>query len=235
MIYQNIKPGKFVSRPNRFIANIIIDGKEQVCHVKNTGRCRELLVPGAQVFVQEWDKPDRKTKYDLISVYKGDMLVNMDSQAPNRVFGEWATESGFFGKPRLIKPECRYKNSRFDYYIETENRKIFVEVKGVTLENNGVLSFPDAPTERGVKHVNELCRCIDDGYEAYVFFIVQMEHCLYFEPNREHHPEFADALKAAAEHGVQVKCLNCRVTPVSLEAKDFAEVRLTLTNYKNQI
>lgn len=226
MIYKNIKPGIFVSRPNRFIANIIIDGQSCVCHVKNTGRCKELLVPGAKVFVQESDKIERKTKYDLISVYKGDMPVNIDSQAPNKVFGEWLTCSDYFGKEQKIKAECKYKNSRFDYYIEAGERKIFAEVKGVTLENDGVVSFPDAPTERGVKHVNELCECIKDGYEAYVFFIVQMEKAKYFEPNREHHAAFADALVKAHKIGVQIKCLNCTVTPDSLEAKEFVEIRL---------
>lgn len=226
MTYDNIFPGEFVSRPNRFIANIIVNGKEEVCHVKNTGRCKEIFVPGAKVFVQKSDKPERKTAYDLISVYKGDMLINTDSQAPNKVFGEWVADSGYFGSPKVIKPECKYGNSRFDYYIESGSRKIFAEVKGVTLENDGVLSFPDAPTERGLKHINELCRCIDDGYEAYVFFIVQMETAKYFEPARDHHPEFAEALKKASEYGVNVKCLSCKVTPDSLSAHKFVEVRL---------
>lgn len=224
MVYDNIKPGVFISRPNRFIAYIEIEGKEQVCHVKNTGRCRELLVPGAKVFVQESDKADRKTKYDLIAVYKGDELFNIDSQAPNKVFGEWAKDSGYFGDISYIKAESRYKNSRFDFYIESGDRRIFVEVKGVTLENDGVLSFPDAPTERGVKHLNELCDCVSAGYEAYVFFIVQTEKARHFEPNESHDPAFASALRKAQKCGVNIKCLNCIVTDTTLIAKDFVTV-----------
>ena len=226
MTYDNIKPGEFISRPNRFIANIKIDGKEEVCHVKNTGRCRELLLPGSKVFVQEAANPDRKTKYDLIAVYKNDILINMDSQAPNKVFGEWAENSGYFDNPSLIKPECRYKNSRFDYYIETGDRKIFVEVKGVTLEENGVVLFPDAPTERGVKHLRELCGCTAEGYETHVFFIAQLEHVTLFKPNRKTHQEFADALLYASQNGVHVSCLNCKVTPETLIADKFVKVEL---------
>ena len=225
MIYKNIKSGKFISRPNRFTAYIEIDGIVQICHVKNTGRCAELLIPVADVFVQESDNPDRKTKYDLISVYKGDMLVNMDSQAPNKVFGEWIKSCNFFGKVDFVKPECRYKNSRFDFYIETGDKKIFVEVKGVTLEHDGVLSFPDAPTERGVKHLKELCCAKEDGYEAYVFFIVQMDKAKYFTANREKHAAFADALIEARDAGVKIKCLKCSVTKDTLEANDFVNVR----------
>lgn len=226
MIYKQVKQGKFISRPNRFIANIEIDGDTQVCHVKNTGRCRELLIPGARVFVQKSDNPMRKTKYDLISVYKDDMLINMDSQAPNRVFYEWAKQSGYFKNLTYIKPEYKYKNSRFDFYIEADGKKIFVEVKGVTLENEGIVSFPDAPTQRGVKHINELIDAVNSGYEAYVFFIIQMERCTCFTPNAENHKEFADALANAKEKGVIIKALNCTVTPESLEAKDFIEVKI---------
>lgn len=226
MKYTNIKQGKFISRPNRFIAKVNIDGKEEICHVKNTGRCRELFIPDATVFVQQSDNPNRKTKFDLIAVYKGDMLVNADSQAPNKVFGEWAAESGFFGEPSLIKPECKYKNSRFDFYIETRGRKIFIEVKGVTLEADGIVSFPDAPTERGLKHIRELCECVKDGFEAYIFFIVQMEKADYFTPNRKTHPEFADALIFAEKNGVNIKCLNCKVTPDSLNINKFIDIKL---------
>ena len=225
MKYDNIFPGEFISRPNRFIANISIDGRPEVCHVKNTGRCRELLIPGTPVYVQRSEKPKRKTKYDLISVYKGDMLINMDSQAPNRVFGEWAN-GGYFGPPTLIRPECRYRSSRFDFYIETAGRKIFVEVKGVTLEENGTLLFPDAPTERGVKHIHELCDCASEGYEAYIFFIAQMERAKLFKPIRRTHPEFAEALLNASKNGVNVACLNCRVTPNTLEIMDFIKTEL---------
>lgn len=224
MKYKNIKPGKFISRPNRFIANIEIDGKTEICHVKNTGRCRELLTPGADVFVEKSDNPSRKTKYDLISVYKGTHLINMDSQAPNFVFGEWLRSGRFFKEVTYIKPEYKYKNSRFDFYVEANGKKILIEVKGVTLENNGVVSFPDAPTERGIKHLNELTDALENGYEAYVFFIIQMENCKYFTPNSETHKEFADVLKIAQNKGVTVKALNCTVTPESLDIKDFIDV-----------
>ena len=226
MIYKNIQKARFLKRPNRFIAHIDIDGKTEVCHVKNTGRCRELLTENATVFVQESDNPNRKTKYDLISVLKGEKLINMDSQIPNKVFGEWAQTSGFFGDIKLLKAEKTFENSRFDFYIETDNDKIFVEVKGVTLEQDGVVMFPDAPTERGVKHINELCRCIDNGYKAYIFFIIQMDNVKYFTPNRKTHPQFADALKAAAEKGVGVYALDCKVSENSIAADKFVEVRL---------
>jgi len=221
MKYRKIVEGKFISRPNRFIANVNINGEDMVCHVKNTGRCRELLVPGAKVFLEESDNPARKTKYDLIAVYKGNTLINMDSQAPNKVFYEWAKE---YYKPDFIKPEYTYKNSRFDCYMEKDNEKIFVEVKGVTLENNSVASFPDAPTERGIKHLLELCDAVKNGYTCYVFFIVQMRGVKHFEPNYERHPEFADALKFAKENGVKIMCLDCDVTPDSLVARSFVEV-----------
>ena len=226
MKYKRIREGKFISRPNRFIANIEIDGKTEVCHVKNTGRCKELLVRGAAVYVQETENPERKTKYDLISVYKDGKLINMDSQAPNKVFGEWAQNSGYFKNITLIKPECKYKNSRFDFYIEADGRKIFVEVKGVTLENDGVVSFPDAPTERGVKHIKELVEAVENGYDACIFFIVQMTDCRYFVPNKTTHPEFADALVSAGNSGVDIKALNCIVTPDTLEAFRFVETHL---------
>ena len=226
MIYKNIQKARFLNRPNRFIAHIDIDGKTEVCHVKNTGRCKELLTENATVLVQESDNPNRKTNYDLISVLKGEKLINMDSQIPNKVFGEWAQTSGFFGKINFLKAEKTFENSRFDFYIETDNDKIFVEVKGVTLEQDGVVMFPDAPTERGVKHINELCRCIDSGYKAYIFFIIQMDDIKFFTPNRKTHPQFADALKAAAEKGVGVYALDCKVSENSIAADKFVEVRL---------
>ena len=226
MIYDNIIPGEFISRPNRFIAIVKIDNAEEICHVKNTGRCKELLQPGSTVFVQRAANTARKTKYDLISVYKNDILINMDSQAPNKVFGEWTKSSGYFGVPTLIKPECRYKNSRFDYYIEVGDRKIFVEVKGVTLEEDGIVLFPDAPTERGVKHLHELTDCVAEGYEAHVFFIAQLNQVKLFKPNRKTHPEFADALLNAARNGVNISCLSCQVTPETLTADKFIKVEL---------
>lgn len=226
MTYGKIEAGEFVSRPNRFIANVMIDGEAQICHVKNTGRCRELLLPGSRVFLERAVNPERKTKYDLIAVYKNDLLINMDSQAPNKVFGEWAAESGFFGRPSLIRPECRYKNSRFDFYIEAGERKIFVEVKGVTLEDNGVVLFPDAPTERGLKHLRELADCAAEGYEAHVFFVAQMTEARLFRPNRAAHPEFAAALALAAKSGVHVSCVKCRVSPQTLNIDGFVETEL---------
>ena len=222
MTYKNIKLGKFVSRPNRFIANIEIDGNIEVCHVKNTGRCKELLVPGVTVYVQEFDSPLRKTKYDLISVCKGDRLVNMDSQAPNKVFKEWA--KNHFKNASLIKTEVKYKNSRFDFYIEENDEKIFVEVKGVTLEDNNVVLFPDAPTERGVKHINELCDSVKNGYKAYIFFVVQMSGVKYFTPNAKTHPEFAEALKTARQKGVNICCVDCIVTSDELKINNYVKV-----------
>lgn len=226
MKYENIRDGIFISRPNRFIALVDVDGKEEVCHVKNTGRCKELLTPGVKVYLQESKNPERKTKYDLISVYKGEMLVNIDSQAPNKVFGEWIIKSKYFGENSLIKPESKYKNSRFDFYIEAGGRKIFVEIKGVTLEENNVVKFPDAPTERGVKHIRELVECVREGYEGYIFFVVQMDKNVYFTPNRETHKEFADELIIAEKAGVKIKCVNCEVSKDRLEIKEFVDVRL---------
>ncbi len=226
MRYPNMKEGVFLKRPNRFIAHVEVDGNMEICHVKNTGRCRELLTEGARVLVQECDHPGRKTKYDLISVWKGERLVNMDSQAPNKVFKEWVETSGYFKELRLIKPEQKYGNSRFDFYIETETRKVFVEVKGVTLEADGVVRFPDAPTQRGVKHLNELMACLEDGYEALVVFIVQMKGVRHFEPNDAMHPEFGEALRLLSQRGGEVLAVDCLVTESALEAGERVEVIL---------
>lgn len=223
MKYNNIKSAEFISRPNRFIANIEIDGNTEICHVKNTGRCKELLLNGAKVYAEETENPKRKTKFDLISVYKGNTLINIDSQAPNKVFGEWVLESGFFGEVVYIKPEYKYKNSRFDFYIETKTKKILVEVKGVTLERDGVAMFPDAPTQRGVKHINELTDAINEGFDTYVFFIIQMSCANSFIPNRETHPEFAEALSRAKRHGVKVRALSCVVTEDTIKADGFVK------------
>ncbi|MBP1925191.1 sugar fermentation stimulation protein A [Sedimentibacter acidaminivorans] len=226
MIYNNIKKAKFINRPNRFIANIEIDGKNEICHVKNTGRCKELLTDNATVFVEEFDSSTRKTKYDLISVYKGERLINMDSQVPNKVFHEWVKNSGLFENITMIKPEYKYGNSRFDFYIETIDKKIFVEVKGVTLEENDVAMFPDAPTLRGLKHINELINSVEDGFEAYVVFIVQMKNIKYFTPNNKTHMEFGEALVLAKSKGVNILALDCEVTKNSIEARNFVDVRL---------
>ena len=175
MRYENITEGIFLKRPNRFIAHVEIDKRVEVCHVKNTGRCRELLVPGTPVFLEKSSNPNRKTQYDLIAVKKGNRLINMDSQIPNKVVEEWLLKGNLFGEGAVVKREVTYGNSRFDLYIETPDKKCFMEIKGVTLEEDGVVRFPDAPTQRGVKHVKELCRCIEDGYQAYIMFVIQME------------------------------------------------------------
>ena len=230
MHYPRIKQGVFHSRPNRFIAHVLLDGEAVVCHVKNTGRCRELLVPGAVVYLEESDKLERKTKYDLIAVEKeterGTLLVNMDAQAPNQVFREWAEAGHFLPELTLLRPETKWGSSRFDFYFEAGERKGFVEVKGVTLEWNGHTAFPDAPTERGVKHLEELMACRTEGYEAYVCFVIQMAGMIDFTPNDATHPAFGDALRRAAEAGVQVLAFGCAVTEDSLTMAEPVEVKL---------
>lgn len=219
MKYDLIVPGRFLARPNRFIAHVEIAGKEAVVHVKNTGRCKELLVPGATVYFQDWgeEHTGRKTRYDLIAVEKGALMVNMDSQAPNKVFSEWANEGGFVSGLTHLKPEAKWGNSRFDFYWEAGERRGFVEVKGVTLENDGFVRFPDAPTERGVKHLEELILAKEEGYETAVCFVVQMEGMRMFSPNDETHPEFGATLRKAAAAGVRVIAMECRVTPETLK------------------
>ena len=226
MTYDNIHEAVFLDRPNRFIAHILLNGQKQVCHVKNTGRCRELLLPGAEIFVQHSANPARKTAYDLIAVRKGERLINMDAVAPNRVFGEWLSAGGPGYVPELIRPECVHGDSRFDFYFEHGGRKAFAEVKGVTLEDDGVVRFPDAPTERGVKHLHGLIRCVQEGFEAYAVFIIQMKGVKYFEPNRATHPEFAEALIQAAQAGVKLIALDCDVEKDSLRAGDQVEIHL---------
>ena len=226
MTYDNISEAVFLDRPNRFIAHIILDGQTQVCHVKNTGRCRELLVPGAEIYVQRSANPQRKTAYDLIAVRKGDRLINMDAAAPNKVFGQWLSAGGAGFVPELIRPECVHGDSRFDFYFEHGGRKAFAEVKGVTLEEKGVVRFPDAPTERGVKHLHGLTRCVQEGFEAWAVFIIQMKGVKYFEPNRATHPEFAEALCQAANGGVKLIALDCDVTKNSLTAREYVEICL---------
>ena len=217
MKYERITQGSFLERPNRFLAYAELAGKREVVHVKNTGRCAELLTPGAVIYVQESDNPERKTKWDLIAVEKGDRLVNMDSQIPNRVVQEWIEAGNLFEDVRLVKPETVYGNSRFDLYVETgDNRKIFIEIKGVTLEEDGVVRFPDAPSERAVKHLGELMQAVKEGYEAYVFFVIQMKDVRYFTPNRETHPAFCDALKCARAAGVRVLAYDCVVDSDSI-------------------
>ena len=226
MQYHSIKKGIFHARPNRFIAHVEVDGAMEVVHVKNTGRCRELLVPGAVVYLEEGRNPARKTKYDLIAVEKGDLLVNMDAQAPNKVFQEWAQAGGFLPGLTLLRPETTWGSSRFDFYWEAGERRGFVEVKGVTLEDEGHARFPDAPTERGVKHLEELIRCQEEGYEAAVCFVIQMVGMKDFAPNDVTHPAFGVALRKAAAAGVKVLAQECMVTPETLTMAGPVTVRL---------
>ena len=228
MIYERIQKGRFLKRPNRFIAQIEINGKKETVHVKNTGRCAELLVPGAEVFVQKSESAGRKTAWDLIGVRKGDRLINMDSQVTNKVVQEWIEDGKWFPDVKMVRPEVTYKNSRFDLYVEYEDKKVFIEVKGVTLEEEGVVRFPDAPSERAVKHLKELEAAVRDGYEAYVFFVVQMREVRYFTPNRRTHEEFAEVLLEAAEKGVHVIARDCLVKEDSIAIAD--EVPVVLTN-----
>lgn len=217
MQYENMEKGIFLDRPNRFIANVEIRGVKEVCHVKNTGRCRELLTPHASVYVQKSNNPNRKTKYDLIGVIKGDIMINMDSQAPNKVVHEWIQESNYFKNVTYIKPEMKYGKSRFDFYVEADGKKIYMEVKGVTLEENGTARFPDAPTQRGVKHIMELIGCLEEGYEAYIFFVIQMKQINEFRPNDLTHPEFGDALRLAKKAGVHILAYDSIVTEDSIK------------------
>jgi len=217
MKYENIISAIFKSRPNRFIALCEVGGKTEICHVKNTGRCRELLTEGACVYLEESDKADRKTKYDLVAVMKNGKLFNIDSQAPNKAVYEWLKRGGMFPDTELVKPECKYKNSRFDFYVEHGERCAYVEVKGVTLEEDGVLLFPDAPTERGVKHIKELICAHEDGYEAYIIFVIQTGDAKYFTPNAKTHKEFADALIEAQKSGVNLLCYCCKTEPDIME------------------
>ena len=227
MTYPNSIPARFLSRPNRFVAQVELDGVETTVHVKNTGRCRELLVPGARVWLMKSDNPSRKTAYDLVAVEKGDRLINMDSQAPNAVFGEWAQAGCFVPGLTLLKPEYKHGDSRFDFYWEAGDRKGFVEVKGVTLEQDGAVYFPDAPTQRGIKHLHGLTTCLDEGYEAAVCFVIQMEQAYFFSPNDETHPAFGEALRQAHAAGVRVLALSCSVTPDSLSISAPVPVRLS--------
>ena len=222
--------GTFISRPNRFIAHVQIDGKVQICHVKNTGRCKELLIPGCRVILEKASFTSRKTAYDLIAVYKSGKLINIDSQAPNKIFREWVEDGNFLEPITFIKPEYTYKNSRFDFYIESGSRKVFVEVKGVTLEENGIVLFPDAPTDRGIKHLKELMDAAENGYEAYIYFIIQMKNCTYFTPNCATHPEFADTLSIAHRKGVNIRAVCCDISEDSITIYKSVDVILPNTN-----
>ena len=223
-----IVKGSFIERPNRFIAKVLVNGVEETVHVKNTGRCRELLVPNAAVYLEHWDTDKRKTKYDLIAVEKGERLINMDSQAPNKVAAEYLRT--LFPDLSLLKAEVKHGNSRFDFYMERpitsvgadsirpQTEKWFIEVKGVTLEEDGIVRFPDAPTERGVKHIEELIACLDEGYRAMILFIVKMKGVTHLEPNDRTHPAFGNALRRAAAAGVKIRAVDCIITPGSVTA-----------------
>lgn len=219
MHYPNMTPGIFRTRPNRFIAHVEIDGQEEVVHVKNTGRCRELLPVGAQVWCQKADNPNRKTKYDLITVRKGHRLINMDSQAPNIAVKEWL-EGGGLGTVQNIRPETTYGDSRYDFSFTLDGKTCFLEVKGVTLEDHGICAFPDAPTQRGARHLRGLKRCVEEGFAGYVLFVIQMSDVKYLHPNDATDPDFGQALREAAAAGVQVMAVDCIVTEDSMAIRD---------------
>lgn len=231
MKYRNIEKGRFIERPNRFIARVEINGQTETVHVKNTGRCKELLQKGCTVYLEKSDNPERKTRYDLVAVEKQKdgkppLLINMDSQIPNAAAEEWLRKGNIFSEKAIIRREVKYGASRFDFYIEDGERRAFLEVKGVTLENDGVAMFPDAPTERGVKHINELVKCMADGYEAYILFVIQMKEVNLFTPNYKTHPEFGEALCKAERAGVEIIAVDCNVTAESIEINSEVNVKL---------
>ncbi len=222
---QPMIPGIFHARPNRFIAHIEINGQIQICHVKNTGRCKELLPAGAKVYCADCLSPTRKTRYDLIAVEKGDRLINMDSQAPNEAAKHWLLQGGL-GSIENLKPETTFGDSRFDFSFQKDGKLCFLEVKGVTLEQNGVCAFPDAPTQRGEKHLRELTRLCQEGYGAYVLFVIQMSDVKYLHPNDTTDPAFGQALRQAHAAGVQILAMDCTVTPGSMTLQNPVPVKL---------
>ncbi len=225
MRYENMVPGEFIARPNRFIAHVCMGGQVEICHVKNTGRCRELLTPGTRVWCQEFDSSSRKTKFDLICVQKGERLINMDSQAPNKAAGAWLAAGGL-GEIENLRAETVHGDSRFDFSFTMDGVPCFLEVKGVTLERDGVCAFPDAPTERGVKHLRGLTRAVQEGCGAYVLFVIQMTDVKHLHPNDATDPAFGAALREAAAKGVQILAVDCSVTPEEMTIGDFVPVRL---------
>ena len=228
MKYHNITEGIFLERPNRFVAYVEIDGKREKVHVKNTGRCAELLIKGATVYLEKSDNPKRTTAYDLVAVSKNGRMINIDSQAPNRAVEEWLYTKQLFPDLSFVRPETKYGNSRFDFYVEAGDRKIFIEVKGVTLEQEDIVMFPDAPSERALKHVEELITAKRDGYEAYILFVVQMQDVFFFTPNRATQPKLADALIDAEKKGVQMLSYDCIVTPDTMKIHKPVEVKIEL-------
>ncbi len=227
---EKILPARFLSRLNRFVATVDLGGEETVVHVKNTGRCRELLLPGAKVYLSQAENMARTTAYDLIAVEKerpqGKLTVNIDSQLPNALVEEWIPQSGLFSGDAVVRREVTYGESRFDLFVTDGSRRAFIEVKGVTLEHDGHASFPDAPTERGIKHLKELCRALEEGYEAYVVFVVQMEGMHTFSPNDTTHAAFGDALREASRMGVNILAMECHVTPDSVEITQGVKVEM---------
>ena len=225
MKYERIEMGRFLERPNRFIAHVEILGKKEIVHVKNTGRCAELLVPGTTVYVQKSDNLERKTQWDLIGVEKGNRMINMDSQIPNYAVKQWLS-AGNLGELHRIKPETVFGASRFDFSFEKDGKLSFLEVKGVTLENDGICAFPDAPTQRGARHLRELAKLCQEGYGAYVLFVIQMENVKYLHPNDSTDPVFGQALRDAAKAGMQILACDCKVTPDSMTIHSPVEIRL---------
>ena len=218
MTYENMVPGIFQARPNRFIAHVQIGGQTEIVHVKNTGRCKELLVPGCAVWCQRSSNPNRKTAFDLIAVQKGERLINMDSQAPNRAAGEWLS-SGGLGEISELKAEVKHGDSRYDFSFLKDGKRCFLEVKGCTLEHDGACAFPDAPTERGAKHIRGLTAAARAGYGAYILFVIQMSDVKYIRPHDETDPEFGKALREASQNGVRVLAMDCAVTPDTMEIR----------------
>lgn len=214
MKYNNIYEGVFINRPNRFVANVLINGNMEMVHVKNTGRCKEILVQGTKVYLEKSNNPHRKTKYSIVSAYKGNKLINIDSQVPNDVVFE-SINSGkidMFKDIVSLKREVSYGNSRFDLFFERENKKGFIEIKGVTLEVDSLSLFPDAPTERGKKHVDEMVKAVQEGYEGYIFFLIQMDDINFFTPNINMDKNFSESLLTAKKSGVKILAYNSIVT-----------------------
>lgn len=231
MQYSDIHKAVFLERPNRFIAHCTVDGMLETVHVKNTGRCRELLVPGATVYLEKSSNPNRKTAYDLVTVETPFGLVNMDAAAPNQVAGELLRAGAILSSPTLVQPEVRFGASRLDFYAENDRQRLFVEVKGVTLRQGEWAVFPDAPTVRGTKHMGELVQAVAQGYRAMALLIVQMGGCTVFRPNWETDPAFCRALCDAQAAGVEVRAVDCRVTPDTVTAN--RELPVNLDGYKN--
>ena len=226
MKYEKIVKGIFIKRLNRFVALCEIEGEEVYCHVKNTGRCGEILIEGAECYLEVAANPERKYRYSLVTVRKGERLINIDSQAPNKAAGEFLKSGKLFENIVNLRAEKTYGKSRFDFYFEHDGKKAFLEVKGVTLERDNGVYFPDAPTERGTKHLNELCDCLKEGYEAYALFVVQLKDVSFFSPNCETDARFAEALRKAQNAGVKILCYDCSVTENEMNIRDKVPVIL---------